>query len=772
MSTHQDADEAGGEVTKADPPDTKGPMSVGAEDLVKYDVSPIKLSGFKLLGLAFSCLGVIYSDIGTSPMYVLNGIWPATGPAPSQEDVIGGISAIIWALTIIPFFKYVVFALEFGTDKGEGGPFALFMGLFPKAEASPDGRSLTAYNTTDGDVPYDSTGRLSILQRFKWPLFAWTVFGTALTLADGILTPAVSVTTAVGGIAVAKPSVINDIVPISICFLICLFAVQRFGVHRISVSFAPVTTIWLLLIGCTGIYNITLYPGVFRAFDPSRAVIWFMRTKNYDYLAGVLLCLTGSEAMFANLAQFNKASIRLSFTCFVYPMLVLAYLGQGANLIVDPSVVSSIFYLTIPGGTGGTLYWIEFIFAILASLVASQAMISGSFSLLHQLIGMQAFPPLRIHHTSIVISGQVYISAANWLLFIGTVAVVGGFGSSAALTHAYGFAVATVLFVTTTLIALSIPFTKNLPYVLGAVFLLVFGFFDGLFWGASLKKVPQGAWFPLALGGALCAIMVFWAYCRILESSFEETNSQRLTRLLIPMSQGPSELQFTAPLSTASGFASGNDDADIGLTFFEPTGTEREEEGPKDLGLVLPTGEIRGLTRVPVMAVFHRNEAGKGVPYSFAKFLSHYPALPSVVVFLTIRVVGVPFVPHSDRYVVNKVRSLEGFFSVTMRMGYLDHTPPSTDDLVHLITPLASRSASNASLALTRVSSILKASKVVSHVVPQYVIRSKGGGNVVWSWVRRLLVEEIYARARVMWPDRVEVEDRESTVYVSVAANI
>ncbi|ODO11951.1 potassium uptake protein [Cryptococcus amylolentus CBS 6273] len=763
MSTEQDPD-TGGDAPKADHPDTKHTLSMDSMDVEKYAVSPIKLSGLKLVGLAFSCLGVIYSDIGTSPMYVLNGIWPAAGSAPSREDVIGGISAIIWALTIIPLLKYVVFALEFGTDKGEGGPFALFMGLFPKAEASPDGRILTTYNTNDGEVPYDSSGRLAKLRRFKWPLFAWTVFGTALTLADGILTPAVSVTTTVGGIAVAKPSVINDIVPISICFLICLFAVQRFGVHRISVSFAPVTTIWLLLIGCTGIYNITLHPGIFRAVDPSRAVMWFVRTKNYDYLAGVLLCLTGSEAMFANLSQFNKASIRLSFACFVYPMLVLAYLGQGASLIVNPSVVSSIFYLTIPGGTGGALYWIEFIFAILASLVASQAMISGSFSLLHQLIGMQAFPPLRIHHTSTVISGQIYIGAANWLLFIGTVAVVGGFGSSAALTHAYGFAVATVLFVTTTLIALSIPFTKNLPYVLGVLFLLVFGFFDGLFWGASLKKVPTGAWFPLALGGVLCIIMVFWAYCRLLESSFEESNSQRLTRLLIPMPHGPSELQFTSASlpSSASPSAHENDDTDIGLTFFEPTGTEREDEGPKDLGLVLPTGEIRSLTRVPVMAVFHRNEGGKGAPYSFAKFMSHYPALPSVVVFLTIRVVGVPFVPHSDRYVVNKVRSLEGFFSVTMRMGYLDRTPPSTDDLIHLITPLASRSASNASLALTRVSSILKASKVVSHVVPQHVIRSKGGRrNVVWNWVRRLLVEEVYARARVMWPDRVEVEDRE-----------
>nr|ODN93273.1 potassium uptake protein [Cryptococcus depauperatus CBS 7841] len=729
-----------------------GGFKVNSVKDLEYKAAPVKVAGLGLLALAFSSMGIIYADLGTSPLYTLNGIWLASGGAPSSEDVLGGVSAIIWALTIVPLLKYVVFALEFGTGRGEGGPFALFMSLCPKAESTTDGQSLTTYTTDDGVMPFNGNGRLAKLQKFKWPLFVWTVFGTALTLSDGILTPAVSVTSAVGGIAVSRPSIIKSVVPISIAFLVVLFAIQRFGTHRIAVCFAPITFIWLLLLGGCGIYNITHHPAIFRAFDPSRAVMWFVRTKNYDYLSGVILCLTGSEAMFANLSQFNKSSIRIAFAGFVYPMLILTYLGQGARLSKDPSIVSSIFYLSIPGPVGGALYWIIFVFAILAT-ATSQAMISGAFSVLHQVIGMQVFPPLRVHHTSRLVSGQIYIPAANWLLFIGTVAVVGGFGSSAALSLAYGFAVATVFIVTSTLIALSIPFVKNMSYFLGVAFLLFFGFVDALFWGASLKKVPHGAWFPLALGGILCLIMVFWAYCRQLESEFESTNSQRLTRLLVPLED--SKVQFKLGEASPSPF---NDEHNEVL---HTASGEREQEGPKDLGLVLPSGEIKALTKIPVMSIFHREEVNQGVPYSFAKFLAHYPALPSVVIFLTTRVVGVPNVPSCDRFIINKVRSVEGFYTVTMRTGYLDRTPPSTDEIVSLLTPLASRSASTASLAITRVQSILKAGETVSHVIPSNAILSKGSNNKFWSWVRRVLVEEVYARARIMWPDRVVAEDRE-----------
>ncbi|KAG8998097.1 hypothetical protein FRB90_012378 [Tulasnella sp. 427] len=258
----------------------------------------LKIGGTALLLLTFQSLGIIYSDIGTSPLYVLNGIWPSSGPAPSKEDVIGGVSAIVWSLTLVPLLKYIIIVLQFGTGEGEGGTFALYQGLFPPdVRNDDDDRSLTC----DSAFMRAHSTRSSSekLAPIKWPLLAWTLFGTALSIADGILTPAVSVTSAVGGIAIAKPNVTNSIVPISIAFLIVLFGAQRFGVHRLGLTFAPITLIWLLLLGGTGIYNITRYPGIFRAFDPSRLVMFFVRTKKYDYLAGILLAVTGCEAVFA-----------------------------------------------------------------------------------------------------------------------------------------------------------------------------------------------------------------------------------------------------------------------------------------------------------------------------------------------------------------------------------------------------------------------------------------------------------------------------------------
>ncbi|KIO16195.1 hypothetical protein M407DRAFT_233319 [Tulasnella calospora MUT 4182] len=258
----------------------------------------IAVGGTALLALTFQSLGIIYSDIGTSPLYVLNGIWPSSGPTPSKEDVIGGVSAIIWSLTLVPLIKYIFIVLQFGTREGEGGTFALYQGLFPPdLQNDDDDRALTC----DSALVRAKSSRSSTekLGPIKWPLLAWTLFGTALSIADGILTPAVSVTSAVGGIAIAKPSVIQSIIPISIGFLIALFGAQRFGVHRLGLTFSPLTLIWLLLLGGTGIYNISKYPGIFRAFDPSRLVLFFMRTKQYDYLAGILLAVTGCEAVFA-----------------------------------------------------------------------------------------------------------------------------------------------------------------------------------------------------------------------------------------------------------------------------------------------------------------------------------------------------------------------------------------------------------------------------------------------------------------------------------------
>ncbi|CAE6432002.1 unnamed protein product [Rhizoctonia solani] len=726
----------------------------GAEDRRRA----LKVGGTALLALTFQTLGIIYSDIGTSPLYVLNGIWPSSGPFPSEEDILGGVSAIVWSLTLLPMLKYVGFALSFGTKEGEGGSFALFHGLFPPNFISDDeDRALTHDSSykyksgTPGGSSTPSTRSLGKHSRLRWVLLPWTLFGTALCLADGVFTPAVSVTSAVGGIAVARPDVSSKVVPISIAFLLVLFLIQRFGTATIGRIFAPVTMVWFLLLAATGIVNIVQHPGIFRAFDPSRAVLLFVRTKNYDILAGVLLAVTGCEAMFANLGQFNATSIRLSFIFLTYPALVLAYLGQGARLIVDgEEVFSNIFYKTIPGPTGGPLYWIMFLFAIFATLIASQAMITAAFSLTQQLINLRSFPPLLMKYTSETIQGQVYVPAVNWSLGIGCIVVVAAFKDLAALTNAYGFAVSTVMFVTTTLITIQIPFVKRKPVILAAAFLLFFGFIDGLFWGASLKKVPHGAWVPLMIGCVLMAIMWFWTWAKSLEDEFDGANRRNLRHFIMLDTIDQFEKISPATIPAHSQTSTANQEITL---MDDQLATEDELENEK-LGLYLlsDSKERRPLPRVETAAVFHKLSAGKGVPHAFYAFLRQWPALPRVVIFLSVRIMPTGRVAPEDRYIVTRVRTLPGFYGVTYFKGFRDDFQVNIDDVIEKLYDLELRAAGPGPAEALRA-----ASKVTTHIVPSYYVVSRpvtaGFLSPVFDWIRAMLVEGVYRRMSTMFPE-------------------
>lgn len=292
---------------------------------------------------------------------------------PSREDIVGGISCLLWAIILVPVVKYSCIALEFGTTAGEGGPFAVFTALFPPRESKDGWRTLTTYSLAT--APPSSHAVTSFLHRplVKSFLFVLTLFGVALTVSDGMLTPAVSVTSAVVGISYAAPSVAQSVVGISCGILALLFLAQPFGTKKLGLLFSPIVTLWLLINAGTGIVNITHHPSIFRAFDPSRAVMLFVRTGNYDLLGGVILCITGVEALFANLGQFSKGSIRLAFCGFAAPCLMLQYLGQGARLIEGgEEILSNVFFNSIPGGTGGGLWWFVWLFAVLAAIIASQ----------------------------------------------------------------------------------------------------------------------------------------------------------------------------------------------------------------------------------------------------------------------------------------------------------------------------------------------------------------------------------------------------------------
>ncbi|KAH9941952.1 potassium transporter [Amylocystis lapponica] len=736
--------------------------------------SPVNAHGFALLALSFQTLGIIYSDIGTSPLYVLNGIWPSTGPVPSKEDVIGGISAILWSLTLLPLLKYVLICLRFGTHEGEGGTFALFQGLYP-----PEEKDFDADRTLTGDSAKFSVRQpAKLTSKLRWPLLAWSLLGTSLTLSDGILTPAVSVTSAVSGIAIARPSVSHDIVPISIAFLVPLFLMQFRGTANLSFVFAPVAFVWLALIGATGIVNIIHYPGIFRAFDPSRAIMLFVRTGDYDLLSGVLLAVTGCEALFANLGQFNMLSIQFSFCCFVYPCLCLAYLGQGARLITDgEAVISNIFYQTIPGPANGPLFWILYVFAILATLIASQALITATFSLIQQLMNMHSLPQLRMIYTSDTIQGQVYIPIVNFILMVAVIIFVVAFKSSTSLTNAYGFAVATVMFTTTMLIALQMKFVKGLPAVLAIAFFLSFGFFDGLFWGSALRKVPDGAWVPLMLGLILVVFMLFWTWAKGLEDKFDGRNRMNLRHFILPSDTEEVFLRvgqnqnLQGEVSTES-----EDDHDVEDEKIQHPSYYILED--HDTGKGVGTGSASGrreLTRIQTCAVFHKLTVGKGVPHSFVGFIRQWPSLPRVVIFLAVRVLPTARVAPEDRYAVTKVRSIQGFYGVTYYLGFRDDFNIKIDEVVDRMCALEARSDPRHSSEA--VDEIRCVTRQYTHIVPHYYVVSKrmDAGRISWvvNWVRSVLIEEVYRRLVTMFPEQENwVTSGDEIIRVGVTAEI
>ncbi|KAJ4491170.1 potassium transporter [Lentinula edodes] len=734
------------------------------ENGVSRKRTALKVQGAALASLSFQGLeGIIYSDIGTSPLYVLNGIWPSSGPVPSKEDVIGGISAIIWSLTLLPLIKYVLISLMFGTTQGEGGSFALYQGLYPPEDESDGDRTLTG----ESYIKSSKSTSSRLKEVLRAPLLVWCLLGTALTMADGVFTPAVSVTSAVGGIAVAKSSVEAQIVPISIALLVVLFLAQQFGTGRLAFAFAPISFLWFLLLIGTGIYNITTYPGIFRALDPSRAVLLFVRTRNYDLLAGILLALTGCEAVFANLGQFNAASIRISFCCFVYPGLVLAYLGQGARLIVDgENVIQNAFYKSIPGSENGPLFWIVYAVAILATFVASQALITATFSLFQQVVNMKSFPSIRMHYTSETIMGQVYIPAVNWTLMIITVIIVAVFSNLTNLTNAYGFAVATVMFSTSLLLAVQMVYVKRWPILIAIGYFLTFGFFDGLFWGAALKKVPHGAWVPLMIGLILMIFMVFWTWSKGLEDAFDGANRQNLRHFIwredkIPISKVKDSQEIVEQVEE-------EEEVSEPTYYYLPT----QSFSSKDEGLEI---EKRELTRIPTMAIFHKFTVGRGVPHTFVGFIRQWPALPQVLVFLSVSMLPIARVAPDDRYVVVKTRSLEGCYGVTYNVGFREHFDVNVDELVESLCNLEMQyDPKGCERTIAKIKAV---SSRATHIVPHYHVVSKkidaGYLTFMANWVRQYLIEEIYRRLTTMFPETVNwMTSAEEIIHVGINATI
>jgi len=474
---------------------TKEKPSSKAEEALK---SNDKSSRKYLLLLSLSALGIVYGDIGTSPLYALREcFYGHHSIIANQDNVLGVLSLIFWSLIIIISIKYVIIVMRADND-GEGGILAL-MTLARPSESKKG-----------------------------WKYFlilTLGLFGAALLYGDGIITPAISVLSAVEGLTIATPFFDPYIIPLTIFILVLLFSVQSKGTGGVGKIFGPITFIWFISIALLGLISIMKNPGVMKAVNPYYAVNFFIQNGFHGFviLGSVFLVVTGGEALYADMGHFGKAPIKLAWFCLVLPCLLLNYFGQGALILDNPSAVENPFYYLAPEWA---LYPLV-ILATFATVIASQALISGAFSITFQALQLGYLPRMKILHTSEDERGQIYIPQLNWILLIATIGLVLGFRSSSNLAAAYGIAVTTTMVITT--ILLSIAMVKlwkwsKLAVVLVTSFFLVI---DLSFWGANMLKVFQGGWVPLTMGVLIYLMMTTWQKGRknVLEKIRQQTMS-------------------------------------------------------------------------------------------------------------------------------------------------------------------------------------------------------------------------------------------------------
>jgi KUP system potassium uptake protein len=432
-----------------------------------------------LVLLTLSALGVVFGDLGTSPLYALQESFH--GPhavAVTHDNILGVLSLIIWSLLVVVCLKYLTLLLRLDNE-GEGGILALMAMLRP--EDSRRGRAV---------------------------LLGLGLFGAALLYGDGVITPSISVLSAVEGLKVATPVFEPYVVPITVGILLALFLVQPWGTGRVGVVFGPIVTLWFLSIGAIGAWGVLRGPEVLAAFNPWHAVRFFQESgwRGFRVLGSVILCLTGAEALYADLGNFGRRPIRLAWFSLALPALLLSYLSQGAFLLHHPEAADAPFFRSLPAWT---LYPMVAL-ATLATVVASQALISAVFSLTHQAIQLGYSPRLTVRHTSPKHEGQIYLPAINWALMTACIAVVLGFRSSQALAAAYGLAVSGTMVITTLLFGSVARRRWHGPaWALG---LVVAGFLavDLSFLSANLLKIWRGGWLPLVMGGGVFVLMAVW----------------------------------------------------------------------------------------------------------------------------------------------------------------------------------------------------------------------------------------------------------------------
>ncbi|MEG1628631.1 potassium transporter Kup [Pseudomonas sp.] len=555
-------------------------------------------SAAKPLSLLVAAVGVVYGDIGTSPLYTLKEVFSGDYGVPVNHDgVLGILALILWSLIWVVSLKYVVFILR-ADNQGEGGIMAL-TALARRASA-----------------PYPKLRTLMV---------GCGLIGAALFYGDSMITPAISVLSAVEGMQLAFEGIDHWVVPVALVVLVALFLIQKHGTARIGILFGPVMVVWFVVLAALGVHGISQSPEVLKAFNPIWAVRFFIVHPGMGVaiLGAVVLALTGAEALYADMGHFGRKPIARAWFILVLPALVLNYFGQGAMLLQNPEAARNPFYLLAPGWALIPLVGLS----TLATVIASQAVISGAFSLTRQAIQLGYAPRMQIQHTSSDEQGQIYIGTVNWALMVGVILLVIGFESSDALASAYGVAVTGTMLMTTLLVSTVMLLLWKWPPVLAVPVLLGFLFVDGLFFAANVPKVVQGGAFPVLAGIALFVLMTTW---------------KRGKQILV----------------------------------------ERLDEGSLPLPLFISSIRVQPPHRVEGTAVF-LTARPDAVPHALLHNMLHNQVLHNQVVLLTVVSEDTPRVAAQHQFEVEAYG--EGFYRVLLHFGFMDEPDvPAALKLCHL----------------------------------------------------------------------------------------
>jgi KUP system potassium uptake protein len=536
-----------------------------------------------LAKLAVGAVGVVYGDIGTSPLYAMKEIFVGHHPlAVDKLHIFGALSLIFWSLVVIVTFKYVLLILR-ADNKGEGGSLALL--------------AMIQRRTGGG--------------RWTVSLVMLGVLATALFFGDVMITPAISVLSAVEGLTVVHEGLSPLVLPISITILVGLFLLQSHGTDLIGRFFGPIMVVYFITLTVLGMIQIFAHPEILQALNPLWAVRFFQADGTLAFLAlgSVVLAVTGAEALYADMGHFGRKPIQYAWLYFVFPALLINYAGQAALLMSDPAAAENPFYLMAPEQWRLPLVFL----ATMATIIASQAVITGAFSVVQQAVQLGLMPRVRIAHTSASAAGQIYIPSVNWALMVMVMLLILMFGESSNLAAAYGIAVTGTMFITTCMLSVLVFRVWNWPVAVGGLFIALFLMVDGVYFASNLTKVPAGGWFPLLVGFIAFTMLTTWARGR-------QLMIERMREAAMPVQ-------------------------------------------------VFVRSAVNSATRVAGTAVF-MTSTPDGVPHALLHNLKHNKVLHERVILLTVKIEDVPYVMSGSRAVLEDLG--QGFYRLVLRYGFME----------------------------------------------------------------------------------------------------